>query len=237
MLGRTKLSLPVCSLSTAPPCAGLVPCSEWMKQRSSTCFATFGNRSLTGWPHFPYCLNFQGDRSRVPVLANVTRGRASGYGLPWSRSRSCFGSNVSIALGPPFMKRKMTRLALGSKWSLGETPGADVPGSPASARSEWSASAPNPRAECLNRWRRVRRVMSLHIHELVGGQHRLADQGPRFGAALRGVRLAALEVQFEPRRGVFRPLYFAGRRRAAVGDAVEVLGAGRVVLLPGQSVR
>ena len=25
MLGRTKLSLPVCSLSSAPPCAGLVP--------------------------------------------------------------------------------------------------------------------------------------------------------------------------------------------------------------------
>src|SRR4029078_10191537 len=74
MLGRTKLSLPVCSLSVAPPCAGFVPCNEWMKQMSSTCRATFGNSSLTGCPHFPYRWNFHGDLSSVPVLAKVTRG-------------------------------------------------------------------------------------------------------------------------------------------------------------------
>src|SRR5207244_667772 len=75
ILGRTKLSLPVCSFSTAPPCAGLVPCSEWTKQMSSTHPATCGNSSLTGWPHCPYFLNFHGDLSRLPVLANTTRGR------------------------------------------------------------------------------------------------------------------------------------------------------------------
>ena len=29
MLGRTCVSLPVCSLRHAPPCAGFVPCSEY----------------------------------------------------------------------------------------------------------------------------------------------------------------------------------------------------------------
>ena len=39
-----------------------------------------------------------------------------GSGLPWSRVRRSLGSRMSIPEGPPCMKRKMTRLALGLKW-------------------------------------------------------------------------------------------------------------------------
>src|SRR5688572_3240379 len=67
-------------------------------------------------PLCPYGLNAQGLLSRLAVGANVTRGLANGSGLPWSRSSSGLGSNVSTCDGPPFMNRKITRFARGVKW-------------------------------------------------------------------------------------------------------------------------
>ena len=84
MLGRTKFSLPVCTLRSAAPCAGLEPCMLFTKQSSSTTCATFGKRSLTQAPLCPYWRNFHGLPSRFPVSANWTRGLAPGKGLPWS---------------------------------------------------------------------------------------------------------------------------------------------------------
>lgn len=115
MLGRTKLSLPVCSLSRAPPWAAFVPWSERRMQRSSTHCATWGEFA-TGRPLWPWFLKAQGDFSRAAVGANCTRGFCPGNGLPSSRSRSGLGSKVSTWDGPPFMKRKMTRWARGGKW-------------------------------------------------------------------------------------------------------------------------
>src|SRR5215470_14820246 len=82
MLGRTNVSLPVCSSSSAPPCREFEPYIELMMQRSSTHLATCGNSSLTQAPDWPYCLNDQGDFSRLPVCDEKTRGLAKGRGLP-----------------------------------------------------------------------------------------------------------------------------------------------------------
>src|SRR6476660_6078564 len=87
MLGRMKLSLPVCTLRVAPPWAAFVPWIECRKQMSSTHPATCGKSSLTCIPLEPYFLNFQGEASRFPVELKMTLGRANGKGLPWSRCR------------------------------------------------------------------------------------------------------------------------------------------------------
>ncbi len=88
MLGRTKVSEPVCSASKAPPCASFVPWSDFTKQSSSTRLATCGKSSLTQAPHWPCWRNFHGEASRFPVCANCTRGLAKGSGLPSSRASS-----------------------------------------------------------------------------------------------------------------------------------------------------
>ena len=74
MLGRTNVSEPVCSSSSAPPWREFEPCIDLMKQRSSTHFATSGNKSLTQAPLCPYCLNAQGDCSRLNVSLETTFG-------------------------------------------------------------------------------------------------------------------------------------------------------------------
>ncbi len=75
MLGRTNVSLPVCSSSSAPPWREFEPYMDLMKQMSSTSFATSGNRSLTHIPLWPYCLKFQGDCNRLNVSLETTFGR------------------------------------------------------------------------------------------------------------------------------------------------------------------
>ena len=166
MLGRTKLSLPVCNLSTAPPCAGFVPCTDCTRHRSSTQPATCGNSSLTHAPLSPCCWNFHGERNRFPVLANCTRGLANGQGRPSSRVSSGLGSKVSRCEGPPFMNRKITRFARAAKCGAGASPaaearagaancGAESARQTASCRSnDRSAKAPNPTADCCSTARR-----------------------------------------------------------------------------------
>src|SRR5690606_25655203 len=87
-LGRTKVSEPVWTFSRAPPCASLLPCIDLTKHRSSTQRATCGNSSLTQAPHSPCWRKRQGEPSRLPVSAKVTRGLGKGSGLPESRCSS-----------------------------------------------------------------------------------------------------------------------------------------------------
>src|SRR4029077_17019844 len=82
MLGRTNVSLPVCSSKSAPPCREFDPHIDLMKQMSSTCCDNSGNSSLTHMPLCPCCLNSQGDLSRLKVSLETTFGRLKGSGLP-----------------------------------------------------------------------------------------------------------------------------------------------------------
>ena len=148
MLGRMKLSLPVCSLSSAPPCAAFDPYIELINAMSSTQVDTCGNKLLTGMPHWPRGVNSQCDLSRFCVVENWTRGLAKGSGLPWSRVSSGFSSNVSTCDGPPCMNRKITRLALGSKCGrLGASGSGFTWANPDSASSDSSARLPKPAAD------------------------------------------------------------------------------------------
>ena len=77
---------------------------ERMMARSSTQVATCGNRSLTGMPLSPYCLNSQGDFNTLPMLSNCVAGISfSLIGCPCSFARRGLGSKVSTCDGPPSM--------------------------------------------------------------------------------------------------------------------------------------
>ena len=115
MLGRMKVSLPVCSSSSAPPWRELDPYIDLMKQRSSVISAILGKTELTQAPLWPCCLKAQGDFSRLPVAPETIRGLGNGNGLPWSLSSCGLWSKVSTCEGPPCMNRKMTRLARAGK--------------------------------------------------------------------------------------------------------------------------
>ena len=112
MAGRVKVSEPVCSSRSAPPCLEFEQYIECKKQRSSVIDDILGRSSLTQAPLWPYCLKFQGDAKRLPVLDDTMRGLSYGKGLPLFFFRDSFGSNKSRVDGPPCMKRKMTLLAL-----------------------------------------------------------------------------------------------------------------------------
>ena len=62
-----------------------------------------------------------------------------------------FGSNKSCCEGPPAMKRKMTRFALGIMPEMRAASGFD-----AARTMSCSASAPKPQAVRWSHWRRVR---------------------------------------------------------------------------------
>src|SRR3954454_4009299 len=101
MLGRTNVSDPVCSSSSAPPCREFDPCIDLMKHRSSTTVLRCGNSSDTVAPLCPYRLNAHGEASRLPVSPDTTRGLGNGSGLPSSSVSFGLWSNVSTWLGPP----------------------------------------------------------------------------------------------------------------------------------------
>src|SRR5262249_39188554 len=136
------------------------------------------------------------DLSRFPVAANCTRGLAKGTGLPSSRSKRGFGSNVSTCDGPPAMKRKMIRLARGGKCGgLGDSGSTAASARHSSANSDARASEPKPTAA---RWSIPRLDIAsgtmfagmtfapqahfgralFDIDELVGGKGRLAEARP-----------------------------------------------------------
>ena len=78
-----------------------------------------GSQSLTHRPPSPCCAHFRllamsgGFFSPIAVITGLND---AGSGWPASLSSSGLGSNVSMWLGPPSMKRKMTLLALGAWW-------------------------------------------------------------------------------------------------------------------------
>src|SRR6185437_5546920 len=84
-----------------------------MTQRSSTQRATCGNSSLTSIPLLPYLANLNGEGSSLPPpLPRLVPSFVS----PLYFASAGLGSNVSTCEGPPFINRKMTRLARGVKW-------------------------------------------------------------------------------------------------------------------------
>src|SRR5215467_3680116 len=84
-----------------------------IQQMSSAIWPTLGNSSLTSMPHCPYFLNWNGERSREPVLRSV-RMAPLGRGWPWYLSSIGLGSKLSTCERPPFMNRKMMCLARAS---------------------------------------------------------------------------------------------------------------------------
>src|SRR6185503_7825731 len=87
----------------------------------------------------PYFLNENGEGKAVPVLRSVRK--LTGIGLPAHFFSDGLGSKLSSWEGPPFMKRWITRLALGAKCGCFGTNG-DRDGSPVASTA---CTAPIPR--------------------------------------------------------------------------------------------
>ncbi len=93
--------------------AGLSVCIERMTHTSSMQRPISGNSSLTSMPERPCLWKAKGEPMSLRPLR--TRSPTFGGSWPWRWVRAGLGSKVSTCDGPPFMKRKMTRLALGVK--------------------------------------------------------------------------------------------------------------------------
>ena len=108
-------------MSIAEPWLGESAVIEWRNEILSTCRATLGKRSLTCLPHWPYCLNFHFGPTTRPLLFLPPRPKVlTSIVLPSSGYSSGLYSKVSMWLGPPYMNRKITLLALaGNGGSLG----------------------------------------------------------------------------------------------------------------------
>src|SRR4051794_41053009 len=262
MLGRTKVSLPVCTSRSAPPCRELEPHIELMTQRSSTQAPRCGNSSLTGMPLCPYGRNSQGDFNRLPVGLETMRGFANGSGFPWSRASSGLASNVSTWLGPPCRKTNRTRFARGGNMGgFGASGGEPArmgrpPASAARASSPSSASRARlpkpalPRASISRResrrlpqgvqcrFTRAPRSCSVDVNELAGGQQRLHE-------ALPGAQPAALGARPPGRPGTLTsgkeltraPQLRRGGEPAVAGLVEEPDARGIVQLLAPQELR
>src|ERR1700682_2556393 len=126
---------------------------------SSTHSAMCGKSDETSMPHWPYFRNCQGeDSSGVSPLVNWlgTLPKLSGSCCPSYFFSAGLGSNVSIWLGAPTMKRKITDLALAGKCcGLGASGLTRVTASASRSSRYCSASAPKPWAARVNTSRRV----------------------------------------------------------------------------------
>ena len=69
-------------------------------------------------PHFPALLNSKGEGKSVPATLPFEMAKLSSRlgAVPARRFKAGLGSNRSIWLGPPFMKRWMTLLARAGNW-------------------------------------------------------------------------------------------------------------------------
>ena len=99
-------------------------------------------------PLWPYFVNVRGLASTAAFgLVNASRRffvMDSGKGLPLHFCNSGLGSNKSIWLGPPSMKRKMTFFAFGAKCGLFGASGLFSTTAPRPSRSINCASAMMP---------------------------------------------------------------------------------------------
>ena len=84
---------------------------------SSTLRDRKGRSSDISMPHRPRFLNSKGEGIRVPMeaICSTSLVRSRPGGCPSYFFSVGLGSNRSIWLGPPFMKRWITDLARGSK--------------------------------------------------------------------------------------------------------------------------
>src|SRR5258708_8084012 len=126
---------------------------------SSTHSARCGNSDETSMPLCPYFLNCHGDdNSGVSPLVNWlgTLPKLSGSCCPSYFFSAGLGSKVSIWLGAPTMKRKITDLAFAGKCcGLGDSGFSRVAAKPSRSSRYCRASAPNPCAARVNTSRRV----------------------------------------------------------------------------------
>src|SRR5579884_1219469 len=133
---------------------------ERMTQISSMQRATCGNSSLTSMPLWPYFWNLNGDGSNLPAAFWRV---VPSLDCPAYFTSAGLGSKVSTCDGPPFMNRKMTRLARGVKCGAFGANGLLAllaarnvePSNPSLARTLASPSAPKPLPRLHSICRRV----------------------------------------------------------------------------------
>src|SRR6185295_17841486 len=113
MLGRGMRTSPQFIIIKDGSWLGMSVCMDRITHRWSADSAVYGKSSLTSSPLLPYFLNENGDGKAVPVLRSVRK--LTGIGLPAHFFSKGLGSKLSSCDGPPFMKRWITRLALGAK--------------------------------------------------------------------------------------------------------------------------
>src|SRR6185295_13676771 len=112
--GRPARGVPVFIWQTPPEWLMPSVMQERMTARSSAHWATWGYQSDTQRPPLPCRAHLRLDASSgdpYSPIAVMTGLKLGGSGFPAISLSSGFGSNVSIALGPPSMKRKITLFA------------------------------------------------------------------------------------------------------------------------------
>src|SRR5260370_71123 len=77
---------------------------------------TSGYNSEMVMPLCPNGLALNGDAISLPLLLRPVFTIVLGTGLPWYWASMGLGSKVSTCEGPPFMNKKMTRLARAAKF-------------------------------------------------------------------------------------------------------------------------
>ena len=81
MLGRTNVSLPVCSSSRAPPCREFEPCIELIMQRSSTLAGEMREQLADGDAALAVSLKLERRAQQVAGLAGDHAGLGEREGL------------------------------------------------------------------------------------------------------------------------------------------------------------
>jgi hypothetical protein len=130
----------------AGPWLGFEPWTARRTQRSSTHPRRCGRSSLTSIPLSPHFWNSNGDGRRPPVTRSVRRATPSGR-WPAFFAIAGLGSSMSRCDGPPAIRRKITRLALGAKWGSAMS----APMTPSEQRKLARPSPPTPEASELRK--------------------------------------------------------------------------------------
>src|ERR1043166_3762783 len=125
---------------------------------------------------------------------------------PWCAWRAGLGSKVSTCDGPPFMKRKMMRLARGRKCAARVVFEAAAAAAEAGPRRLARPSRPNPADRRWSIWRRESlqvgewRIRSVHIQHFIRDQQQLRILLPTRHLAVNGlIQKSQGESQFLPR--------------------------------------
>ena len=172
MLGKGMVAEPVCMANAAWKCSTMSVCSDRMMQSSSTMAPRLGKSSLTISPLFPWGVNRKGE-GRRGTWATPRRLNPSTI-FPLSRCRAGLGSKVSTWEKPPVRNTLMRWRALGAKCGAAGATGRrslanDSRNEPAVAR----AANPIFRRSIL-----PKRMGSIQVKEIVGGEKNAAEGGP-----------------------------------------------------------